>query len=730
MTSRTPTRRRATAALAVGALVTGGLALAAPGAGASQSTVGITCNADGAITQVGNPLVAPSVVEGLEQNPIPLSLQVNTNAPAIIDVDEPITYELTITQDFPALAQGAFNEQVAPGIDALIPGASADTELNLHITNLELDLPIPAGTSLDGMPVVASTGPDVSVSVEGDMMTIALDPIGATGGGNGTNPGPPDRKPPGYVDEPFDVTLTFTVDTTEIPFGSSVALLPGNASFTFADWTGTVDGASTTLGGFNVGYQTTVAGGGSGNFACTPTTPGTPIFSTGVGTFPDVPLGHPFFDEISWLVQQGITTGYADDTFRPAIPISRQAMAAFIYRYEMGDGESVPDAPECTEMPFTDVELSNPFCGEIQWMKDMGLTTGFPDGSFGIANPISRQAMAAFLYRLSVHDHDHSGENGDNGHEGHSARTTGEIPIAPECTTAPFPDVPVANPFCGEIKWLVDAGITQGFADGEFKPTNPVSRQAMAAFLFRYDLFVNLPGNIIEVATEAGSFTTLLDLLDEAGLTETLEGEGPFTVFAPTDEAFEQLTVQEVAYLLANPELLESVLLYHVVPGEFTAEMLLDMDGENLVTASGTNELEVQVVGETVSLLDGAGQTVQVINVDIQASNGVIHVPESVLLPVALPVAPDAPTNVIGSPLDGAVLVEWDAPGDDGGAPITSYEVTASPGGETCSTPGDTLACAVGGLDNGTAYTFTVVATNDLGDSPASAPSAPVTPEA
>jgi hypothetical protein len=89
-----------------------------------------------------------------------------------------------------------------------------------------------------------------------------------------------------------------------------------------------------------------------------------------------------------------------------------------------------------------------------------------------------------------------------------------------------------------------------------------------------------------------------------------------------------------------------------------------------------------------------------------------------------VPGAPGTPSGV-GS--DASVAVSWTAPTSDGGAPITAYTVTASPGGATCSTSG-ALSCTVTGLTNGTAYTFTVRATNSIGTGPASSPSAPVTP--
>jgi hypothetical protein len=120
------------------------------------------------------------------------------------------------------------------------------------------------------------------------------------------------------------------------------------------------------------------------------------------------------------------------------------------------------DAP-CTAPPFPDVPASNPFCAEITWLAEHDIAGGFPDGSFQPAATVSRQSMAAFLYRLR------GMPRGDD----------------PTCATAPFPDVPTNHPFCGEITWLADAGIAGGFPDGTYRPTTTITRQFMAAFLYR-----------------------------------------------------------------------------------------------------------------------------------------------------------------------------------------------------------------------------------------------------
>jgi transforming growth factor-beta-induced protein len=137
--------------------------------------------------------------------------------------------------------------------------------------------------------------------------------------------------------------------------------------------------------------------------------------------------------------------------------------------------------------------------------------------------------------------------------------------------------------------------------------------------------------NIVEVADGAGNFTTLIAAAQAAGLADTLATGGPFTVFAPTDDAFAALltslnmTAEEV---LANTDLLTSVLLYHVVDGAVYAETVVNMNGAQVETLNGA-AITVSVTDSGVVLNDG----VNVIATDIEASNGVIHVIDSVLLP-------------------------------------------------------------------------------------------------
>jgi uncharacterized surface protein with fasciclin (FAS1) repeats len=130
--------------------------------------------------------------------------------------------------------------------------------------------------------------------------------------------------------------------------------------------------------------------------------------------------------------------------------------------------------------------------------------------------------------------------------------------------------------------------------------------------------------DIVDIAVAAGSFTTLVAAVEAAGLVETLKGEGPFTVFAPTDEAFAALPAGTVEALLQDIPTLTAILTYHVVPGAVMSGDLSDG-----MTAATVNGQEVTIgVGETVTV-DGA----TVIQADITASNGVIHVIDAVILP-------------------------------------------------------------------------------------------------
>jgi uncharacterized surface protein with fasciclin (FAS1) repeats len=129
---------------------------------------------------------------------------------------------------------------------------------------------------------------------------------------------------------------------------------------------------------------------------------------------------------------------------------------------------------------------------------------------------------------------------------------------------------------------------------------------------------------IVDIAVQAGSFKTLVQAVQAAGLVETLSGEGPFTVFAPTDEAFAQIPQDTLQAVLADKEKLTAILTYHVVPGK-------------LMAADVVRSTQLQTVqGQSITVSTEGGVRVDnanVIQTDIEADNGVIHVIDQVIMP-------------------------------------------------------------------------------------------------
>ena len=135
---------------------------------------------------------------------------------------------------------------------------------------------------------------------------------------------------------------------------------------------------------------------------------------------------------------------------------------------------------------------------------------------------------------------------------------------------------------------------------------------------------------IVDIAASNPDFSTLVTAVQAAGLTETLAGPGPYTVFAPTNDAFAKLPTGTIETLLepANKDQLTSILTYHVVPAEV---MAADVTAGDVTTVNGAT-FSVSTDGGVV-ISDGQGRTAKVVQTDIVASNGVIHVIDAVLLP-------------------------------------------------------------------------------------------------
>ena len=132
-------------------------------------------------------------------------------------------------------------------------------------------------------------------------------------------------------------------------------------------------------------------------------------------------------------------------------------------------------------------------------------------------------------------------------------------------------------------------------------------------------------GDIVDIAAANPDFSTLVKALKAAGLVDTLKGEGPFTVFAPTNAAFDKLPKGTLEKLLADIPALKNILLYHVVPGKVMAADVVKVDSAKTALGEAIN---VKVDGDKVMV-----NNAQVIKTDIKASNGVIHVIDTVILP-------------------------------------------------------------------------------------------------
>ncbi|GAA3296343.1 CAP domain-containing protein [Arthrobacter citreus] len=188
-----------------------------------------------------------------------------------------------------------------------------------------------------------------------------------------------------------------------------------------------------------------------------------------VSPFSDLSSGQQFLAEMNWMHKQGISTGWAEKngtrTYRPLQSVSREAMAAFMYRLK-GSPKFTPPA----KSPFVDVPVSNQYYKEISWLASQKISTGWvrknKTKEFRPHDAVDRDAMAAFLYRLA-----------------------GSPKYAP-AKTSPFVDVPVSHQFYKEISWLSAKKISTGWpaAKGKaaYRPTQTVARDAMAAFMKRW----------------------------------------------------------------------------------------------------------------------------------------------------------------------------------------------------------------------------------------------------
>lgn len=174
---------------------------------------------------------------------------------------------------------------------------------------------------------------------------------------------------------------------------------------------------------------------------------------------------------------------------------------------------------------------------------------------------------------------------------------------------------------------IISASLLSAPAIAECSYSKTAQAEPERAYLTAY---TEVKSDIVDTAAEVGSFTTLLAAAGAAGLVDALKGDGPLTVFAPTDAAFEALPEGTVETLLLpeNKEMLAGILKLHVVSGKI---MSSDLAGQTLTAPSLNGELAIDATDGVV--ITAPGSVATVVTADVEASNGVIHVIDTVLLP-------------------------------------------------------------------------------------------------
>lgn len=179
-------------------------------------------------------------------------------------------------------------------------------------------------------------------------------------------------------------------------------------------------------------------------------------------SFTDVSRNDMFAGEIEWLHRTGLSNGWADGTYRPLNNVNRDAVVVFFWR-KVGS-----PAPISVRSGFTDVPQGTLFADAITWAHEIGLTNGWPDGTFRPNAPIERQAFAAMLKRFCTM------------YENHCVDKLAQVRPVPS-----FVDVPAGHQFADEINWAAAAQVSTGWPDKTFRPEEPIHRDAVAAFLHR-----------------------------------------------------------------------------------------------------------------------------------------------------------------------------------------------------------------------------------------------------
>lgn len=373
--------------------------------------------------------------------------------------------------------------------------------------------------------------------------------------------------------------------------------------------------------------------------ATTPTT--TPSAAPAATNFSDVGGDYWSGPFIQALATRNVITGFPDGTFRPNQAVTRAEFATMIQK-----AFNQNPVRQLSASGFTDVPANYWAASAIREAYETGFMSGYPDNTFRPNEQIPKvQAITALSSGLNLS----------------TSNAASDILNTYYSDASAIPNYAVNN-----VAAATEANIVVNYPNvKQLNPQVPLTRAEAAALLYQalvrqgqaQPLAANVPatqyivaagttgttptGNdIVSIAASNNSFTTLTTLLKTAGLAETLQQPGPYTVFAPTDQAFAALPAGTVEQLQQpeNRELLVKILRYHVVPGQLTANQLTA--GELKTVEEAPVNIKVDNANNQIAVNDAT-----VIQPNVQASNGVIHVINEVLIPPNLNVSQQPGNN-------------------------------------------------------------------------------------
>ncbi|GJD16432.1 beta-Ig-H3/fasciclin [Rivularia sp. IAM M-261] len=356
----------------------------------------------------------------------------------------------------------------------------------------------------------------------------------------------------------------------------------------------------------------------------------TPAPTQGTVNFPDVSQDYWARPFIQALAERNIIVGFPDGTYKPEQPVTRAEFAAIIQKaFNQNRVRQLPTGG------FRDIRSNFWAAQAITTAFETGFLSGYPDNTFRPNQQITKvQAVVSLASGLGL-------TGGDTAILASSFTDANAIPTYAVSQVAGatqasvvvnYPDIRVFNPEVPLTRADAAAHVYQALVrQGRLQPiaSNLPAAQYIVGFAQTTTPPTGTTGSdIVTTASASNSFTVLASLLKTAGLAESLQQGGPFTVFAPTDEAFARLPKETLDRLQQpeNRETLIRILTYHVVPGQLTASQL--RTGE-INTAEG-KPVNVNVnTSENRVTVNNA----QVTQADISASNGVIHAINRVLVP-------------------------------------------------------------------------------------------------